>query len=237
MRAALPGRSAMTWQFDWAFPTVKQRFVNDREFVWNRGKGLGGSSGNNYYMWSKPAAGDINAIAGSSLLSVSLQPEAGKTYCTLMAVLCRPFSRGTVHATSSDAWAYPTIDPHLLENDFDVELLVQGFKYIRSFAQTEPFQSGVVREMDPGVRVSDDDQQIRDYIKNTLMNMAHAVGSCSMLPRENQGVVDPELKVYGTTNVRVVDLSILPLHTGAHPQATVYMIAEKATDIIRASRE
>lgn len=41
--------------------------------------------------------------------------------------------------------------------------------------------------------------------------------SCSMLPKEHNGVVDPELKVYGTNNIRVVDLSVVPLQFAAHP--------------------
>jgi hypothetical protein len=39
-----------------------------------------------------------------------------------------------------------------------------------------------------------------------------------MLPKDKGGVVDPKLKVYGTVNIRVCDLSILPLHFAAHPQ-------------------
>jgi len=53
-----------------------------------------------------------------------------------------------------------------------------------------------------------------------------------MLPRNEGGVVDSSLKVYGTSNVRVVDASIIPLHISAHLQSTVYGIAEKAADII-----
>ncbi|KAJ7635380.1 GMC oxidoreductase [Roridomyces roridus] len=156
----------------------------------------------------------------------------GKTYCTVMPVLTHPFSRGTIHATSSDPTANPAIDPHYFENDFDLEVLVQAVKYTRKLAQTEPFKSGVVREVDPGVECVTD-EQIREYIKNVHGTTWHTVGSCSMLPRSKNGVVDPELKVYGTTNLRVVDLSVVPLHIAAHTQATVYVIAEKAADIIR----
>ena len=47
---------------------------------------------------------------------------------------------------------------------------------------------------------------------------ADTTGTLSMVPRSSNGVVDPELLVYGTENVRVVDLSIMPLHIAAHTQ-------------------
>ena len=46
-----------------------------------------------------------------------------------------------------------------------------------------------------------------------------------MLPREHNGVVDPELKVYGTNNVRVVDLSVAPLQFAAHPMGELLLSA------------
>lgn len=54
-----------------------------------------------------------------------------------------------------------------------------------------------------------------------------------MLPREHGGVVSPELKVYGTKNVRVVDASILPFQLCGHLTSTLYAIAEKASDMIK----
>ena len=41
-----------------------------------------------------------------------------------------------------------------------------------------------------------------------------------MLPRDKGGVVNNKLMVYGTKNIRVVDLSVLPLQTAVHPQGT-----------------
>lgn len=56
-----------------------------------------------------------------------------------------------------------------------------------------------------------------------------------MLPRENGGVVNAELKVYGTKNVRVVDASVLPFQLCGHLTSTLYAVAEKASDLIKES--
>jgi choline dehydrogenase-like flavoprotein len=55
-----------------------------------------------------------------------------------------------------------------------------------------------------------------------------------MMPKELGGVVDPTLTVYGTSNVRVVDASVVPFQVCGHLTATLYAIAEKAADMIRA---
>jgi choline dehydrogenase len=54
-----------------------------------------------------------------------------------------------------------------------------------------------------------------------------------MLSRELGGVVDHELKVYGTTNVRVVDASVLPFQVCGHLTSTLYAVAERASDLLK----
>lgn len=54
-----------------------------------------------------------------------------------------------------------------------------------------------------------------------------------MLPEEVGGVVDTSLKVYGTSNVRVVDASVIPFQVCGHLQSTIYAVAERAADIIK----
>lgn len=105
----------------------------------------------------------------------------------------------------------------------------------RKIAETAPFKDMVVKELNPGLEVQTDEQlggmipsddsalfshqrAHTDWLKATFSTTWHTAGSCSMLPKEKHGVVDPDLKVYGTNNLHVVDLSIVPLHFAAHPQ-------------------
>lgn len=64
----------------------------------------------------------------------------------------------------------------------------------------------------------------------------HVLGTAAMMSRELDGVVDGELRVYGTENVRVVDASVILLQVTGHLVATIYAIAGRAADLILSSR-
>lgn len=169
-------------------------------------------------------------------LSAPCQPENGKRYLTLLVAMNHCFSRGTVHSTSSNPRKEPEFDPHYLEEEVDLDIWCETTKFVRGLSQVSPLKDMIVKEVNPGPAV-EDDGQLREWIKTYFGTTWHTAGTCSMLPQPKGGVVDPALKVYGTNNIRVVDLSVVPLHFGAHPQATVYAIAEQAADIIKGTFE
>jgi len=65
-----------------------------------------------------------------------------------------------------------------------------------------------------------------------VSGMFHSLGTCAMKPRAVGGVVDPRLNVYGVENLKVADLSIVPLNVSANTYNTALMVGEKAFLII-----
>ncbi|KAK1228942.1 hypothetical protein PQX77_008007 [Marasmius sp. AFHP31] len=159
-------------------------------------------------------------------------PVPGKKYFAFFAFLNHPFSRGAIHASSNDPFVHPDMDPRYWEHEIDKQALIEGIKYVRKIVQTTALRDDIEVEYTPGPEYQTD-EQLAEWATKGLCTTYHTAGSCSMLPREKNGVVDTHLKVYGTTNIRVVDLSIVPLHISAHTQATAYTIAEIASDIIK----
>lgn len=169
--------------------------------------------------------------------------EPGKRYFSFFIALLHPFSRGSVHINSSDIMKPPTIDPRMISNNLDFEMIVQAIKFARKLVATEPLASVVKDEVIPGPN-TESDEEIKVFVRNTVQTVFHPIGTAAMLPREEMGVVDANLKVYGTRNLRVVcisylvmyspdntnsqvDASIIPIQISAHTQSTVYALAEK----------
>lgn len=72
-------------------------------------------------------------------------------------------------------------------------------------------------------------------MKNFHSTMYHPVGTCKMGNESDEStVVLPNLKIKGLKGVRVVDASVMPQVNSGHTNNVVEMIAEKASDIIKA---
>ena len=64
----------------------------------------------------------------------------------------------------------------------------------------------------------------------------HASCTCAIGPRQNGGVVDSDFRVHGVPGLRVVDASVFPRIPGFFIVSAVYMIGEKAADVIAAAK-
>ncbi|KAF8207825.1 hypothetical protein K438DRAFT_1575096 [Mycena galopus ATCC 62051] len=144
------------------------------------------------------------------------------------------FSRGYVQINSSSVFDYPEINPNYLSISYDADIMRSAFKYVRQIMGTAPMSSVVASETLPGSSTTAD-ADIDSYIAKNSGTEYHPTGTNSMLPLDLGGVVNTSLVVYGTANVRVVDVSIVPMSVSAHTMATAYGVAENAADLIKAT--
>ncbi|GKT66141.1 choline dehydrogenase [Colletotrichum tofieldiae] len=170
------------------------------------------------------AAHENRTTAGMELIYVS-----GGT--TLVNVLLHPLSRGTIQLNSSDPFVAPIINPNYLAHPADAAALLQMVRYNRRLMATDAMRRTGAVETLPGPGYDTDDKLLANT-KAVLQPFLHPGGSCSLLPLAKGGVVDTQLRVYGVSNLRVADASVIPLLISAHTQATVYAIGEKAASLI-----
>jgi choline dehydrogenase len=148
------------------------------------------------------------------------------------AAICglRPLSRGRVWLTSPEG--PPAVLGGYLGEATDEDVLVAGIDWVRRIFASEPPQPLVLAEDKPGISAVGDGP-IRQFVRETVQTMCHPVGTCRM-GSDERAVVDPKLRVRGIVGLRVVDSSIMPSIVSGNTVAATYMIAEKASDMIRA---
>lgn len=150
----------------------------------------------------------------------------------IQAALQHPLSRGSVKITSKNPFASPAIDAGYLSQKMDLTVLREGFKLIREISQQSPLKDLIDFEENPGKNVQSNEEW-EDWIRSNAGTEYHPSCTSSMLPRNEGGVVGNDLKVYGTSNVRVVDASVPPISFSAHLMSITYGIAEKAAELIK----
>jgi choline dehydrogenase len=116
------------------------------------------------------------------------------------------------------------------ESGEDVQSVVEGIKFVRKMTQPLIDQGLIAKEEIPGSHVTSD-EELADFVKDRAWGH-HASCTCAIGPRDRNGVVNGNFQVHGTQNLRIVDASVFPKIPGFFIVTSVYMIGEKAADVI-----
>lgn len=178
--------------------------------------------------WMTP---DLELIWMPTTFEISKSDESDGLMIVL--ALQRPLSRGNIRLASADPLDAPLIDPNYFAALSDLDRLVQGVRIAREIFASIALAPWVKAERTPG-STAQTDAELRETIRQQAISQWHPAGSCRM-GLDDLAAVDPELRVHGVDGLRVVDTSVMPSVVGCHSQAAVMMIAERASDLIKAA--
>jgi choline dehydrogenase len=143
----------------------------------------------------------------------------------------RPHSHGEVTLASSDPLDPPIINPRYLSDAKDMEVAIAGVRWNQEILSGRAFDTVRGKVTFPSAMPKTTDE-IMAHVRADATTIWHVCGTCKM-GTDDAAVVDPELRVRGLERLRVVDASVMPQVVSANTHATVMMIAEKASDLIR----
>jgi choline dehydrogenase len=140
---------------------------------------------------------------------------------------------GTVTITSPDPRIRPAIDFRYFDDTAagsrdDLQAVVDGIRLVRRMTSG---MSGLIdAEESPGADVTADDA-LKQFVRDHAWGH-HASCTCPIGPSTRGGVLTSDFKVHGVERLRVVDASVFPRVPGLFIVSAIYMIAEKAADVI-----
>ena len=160
-------------------------------------------------------------------------PGIKRKYEDGYAIRCgivHPKSRGEARLRSTNPTDPLVLDFRFLSNNDDLVSLREGLKVARDVAHQDALAPYRGLELTPGPDVKTD-ADLDEFIRNTVVTIEHPACTCPMGTGPDC-VLDPDLKVRGIEQLRVVDGSAMPDLTSAHINSTILMMAEKASDMI-----
>ncbi|RXW13839.1 hypothetical protein EST38_g12015 [Candolleomyces aberdarensis] len=177
--------------------------------------------------------GDPAAGPNSPHIEISLATRGSQV--SAFVALLTPKSRGTVKIASNNPLDKPLIDTGYLTHPFDLLAFKEGARIAKRWYEGPAYEGYITGFLGPDPDTLSE-REFDNALKAGASTWWHPVGTASISPKgAKHGVLDPELKVKGVKGLRVVDASAIPYVPTAHTQAAVYVLAERASDLIKAS--
>ena len=148
----------------------------------------------------------------------------------VMPCVLHPEGRGTVSLRSNKAAEPIDIQHEVIGRQRDLDRLVEAAKIMRDIMTAPAMAQYVTDERMPGAPVRSDDE-LRNWLHAASWRGEHPVGTCRM-GTDELAVVDPELRVRGIENLRVIDASIFPTLPSGNTNAPAMMVGEKGSDLV-----
>jgi choline dehydrogenase len=163
--------------------------------------------------------------------------EAKHNKLTWAVLKARTSNTGYVRLANANPWDRPDINFRYFgdggrDPDPDLDAVVDGVNFVRSMNKILGSLGFIVEEVVPGPRGATE-PELRQFIRDEAWGH-HASCTCKIGADDDEmAVLDSRFRVRGTQGLRVVDASVFPRIPGYFIVSAIYMISEKAFDVIK----
>lgn len=214
----------------WKYPHNMARIA--LEWLFNR-TGMGASAHLESGGFIRSAPGKRHPDLQYHFLPGSLTGQLTPGAYHAMQAHCSPMratSRGWLKLRSANPRDHPIIEPNYLDTEEDKVDLRAAVRLTREIFEQKVFDEYRGDPVSPAQNVQTD-AEIDAWVRQHSESAYHP--SCTnRMGVDDNTVVDPQTRVHGLENLRVVDASIMPNIVSGNLNGPTIMLAEKAADII-----
>lgn len=153
------------------------------------------------------------------------------SYMCMVALLMNEQSTGEVRLQSSNPEHPLLFDPKVLQHPFDQRAMVEIYKHVLELSQHPSFAKDTVSTV--LAPASESDEDILQFCRANVSSSWHMTGTVKMgKDGDIHAAVDNRFRVFGMENLRVADMSVVPLMTNNHTQATAYLTGATCAEVL-----
>lgn len=169
-------------------------------------------------------------ISNGPLWPPGSQVTPGNSYLTSIAFLMHPQSEGSVTLQSKNSADKPVIALNYLTHPYDRVVFREAIRNTwNKIFENPKIKPSVRKTLSGPASLSDADLDV--FANDNAGTVWHANGTVRMGKEgEKEACVDKDGKVFGVQGLRVADLSVCPLTTSNHTQATAYLVGRKISE-------
>ncbi|KAF8905628.1 hypothetical protein CPB85DRAFT_1315263 [Mucidula mucida] len=161
---------------------------------------------------SGPGAPHFEHAFANGFFTTSQQIPTSGSYFSMINVIVTPTSRG--------------------EHDYDVRAMIESVQSAQRFTAASAWSDLITGPYIDSVNATSP-EGIQEYMSLWATTIKHPFCTARLSSVEGQGVADGQLLLKNAAGVRIVDASVFPIIPAGHPQAMIYIVAERAADVIK----
>ncbi|ETN59865.1 hypothetical protein AND_008532 [Anopheles darlingi] len=183
----------------------------------------------------------MDALSPTHEILFQYEPRTNRERIAIGLIHLHPTSKGSLRLKTANPLTDPLIYANIFTDPSDMNEVLRGIGVCWKILNDAEFEGFGLRPQKLKLTPCRDlPYATDDYWRCVVRQVGHVAeqpyGTCPMgNPRDNSTVVSPELRVHGIKGLRIVDASVMLPVSNAHQQATVYLIAEKASDLIKST--